>query len=539
MLEAILSNFSMDELISFLPRGAVDFALKVTNEDDELDKSGVVKVVSNTCGIDFIVDKRSRKLLIERMLPEALIELFPEFKLEGKSVEPRHYDAVISWSENNVGEFAKRIGLYSDYVESQFETTDIETIFRVEPSYGLFPYQKKISDTVIDRFSGKTKRLLIHLPTGAGKTRTAMNIVAEHLRESPNNLVLWLADKEELCQQAFDEFKKAWGSCGDRPCTVYGFYADSDESLSGIDSGCVVAGLHKLLSIKKKDSNQLKLLYGELRSKVSLVVFDEAHKAIADKYGQITEEFVNFSGFESKLIGLSATPGRRYSEAGPSDEDKALSLFFDENKVSMDVPGYLSPIDYLVENKFLAKATFMSINYEHSKVYGYELKGCSAKETNKALSRNNDRNKTIVEIIKKECAQGSRIILFACNVEHAQKMAVVLNYLGIKAASIDSKLDSVESRRSKIKRYKSGDLQVLTNYGVLTAGFDAPKTNVAIIAKPTTSLVEYLQMAGRAMRGAKSHGNEECRVYTVVDHIPEFNSISMAFEYWNEMWSEG
>ena len=51
------------------------------------------------------------------------------------------------------------------------------------------------------------------------------------------------------------------------------------------------------------------------------------------------------------------------------------------------------------------------------------------------------------------------------------------------------------------------------------------------------SLVQYLQMAGRAMRGAKSGGNKECYIYTVMDDIPEFQSVTKAFNYWNEMWA--
>ena len=76
----------------------------------------------------------------------------------------------------------------------------------------------------------------------------------------------------------------------------------------------------------------------------------------------------------------------------------------------------------------------------------------------------------------------------------------------------------------------------MVNFNVLTAGFDAPKTNVTIIAKPMNSLVQYLQMAGRAMRGPRSGGNAECYIYTVMDDIPEFQSINLAFDYWNNMW---
>ena len=64
-----------------------------------------------------------------------------------------------------------------------------------------------------------------------------------------------------------------------------------------------------------------------------------------------------------------------------------------------------------------------------------------------------------------------------------------------------------------------------------------PKTNVAIIARPTNSLVQYSQMVGRAMRGTRSGGNDTCRIYTVADDIDEFRNVAAAFEHWDEIWA--
>lgn len=204
----------------------------------------------------------------------------------------------------------------------------------------------------------------------------------------------------------------------------------------------------------------------------------------------------------------------------------------------MKIPGYLSPIDYLVEQGYLAKANFKSLNYDHSKIAAYELRDAGGIETMTTLANNLERNRKIIDTIISECHNNSQIIVFACTVEHGINLATALSYKGIKAASIDSKNDTLESRRAKIAQYKNGELQVLVNFNVLTAGFDAPKTNVTVIAKPMNSLVQYLQMAGRAMRGYKSGGNKECNIYTVMDDIPEFQSISLAFGYWNDMWAE-
>ena len=51
-------------------------------------------------------------------------------------------------------------------------------------------------------------------------------------------------------------------------------------------------------------------------------------------------------------------------------------------------------------------------------------------------------------------------------------------------------------------------LNILINYGVLTTGFDAPKANLAIIARPTQSVSLYSQMVGRVMRGKEAGGKK-------------------------------
>jgi len=541
MLQQILSNFSEDELLSFLSKHSIDFTTDVLfdeEKDDSFSKAKLAGIIASTKHVEFVFNDKLRNILIDRLKPQLFVELFPEFELSSNQVRPEHYKAAASWASENLSLFARKIGLSKAYnVESDTDNS-IESICHIEPDYGLYPYQQSISGDTFRILKNNKKRVLIHLPTGAGKTRTAMNIASEHLRESGSNVVLWLADREELCSQAFSEFKKSWASLGNRPTTLYGFYSDSTESLGGIDSGFVVAGLHKFLSLRDSNSKQLQLLYKELRKTVTLVIFDEAHKSVAPKFQEVINDFIDSESFNADLIGLTATPGRSYSSEGLTGEDKKLADFFYNNKVSMTVSGYLSPIDYLVENGYLAKANFKSLNYDHSGITAYELRDSGGSETMKALSNNKLRNKGIIETIAKECENKAQIIVFACTVEHAINLATALAYMGIKAASVDSKNDSSESRRAKIQQYKDCKLQVLVNFNVLTAGFDAPKTNVTVIAKPMNSLVQYLQMAGRAMRGHKSGGNKECNIYTVMDDIPEFQSINLAFEYWNDMWVE-
>ncbi|USD59486.1 DEAD/DEAH box helicase [Vibrio sp. SCSIO 43140] len=538
LLVECLKEMSEEQLISMLPPGSAEFVDGLIDSETFL-RDKIVNAVALSSASRFVTEKVMREELINTLSPKMLKKIFPSYDNPKREIGSEHYKHAIEWTNTPENQllFAEKLGILDELIAMQSTNTKVRSICRISPKYKMYPYQKKISDKALSQLKTE-KRLLIHLPTGAGKTRTAMNIAVEHLRCSPNNLVLWLADREELCQQAFDEFGNAWRLCGVRDTTVYGFYSSSSESLGGIDSGFIVAGLHTLNSIRDKDSRKLQLLYEELRKKVTLVIFDEAHKAIANTYQAVTEDFVESDKFNARLIGLTATPGRTFGCESIESENYKLAKFFHFNKISMAVSGFVSPIDYLVSNGYLAKANFVSLNYLHSKVTGYNLQGEGARSTFQALADNQSRNKVLLETIKKEADSGKQVIVFACSVSHAQHLSTALNCLGITSASIDSKLDTSESRRFKISQYKKGDIQVLTNFNVLTAGFDAPQTSVTVIAKPTNSLVEYLQMAGRAMRGTKSGGNKECWIYNVHDDIPEFQSINLAFEHWDQMWAE-
>jgi superfamily II DNA or RNA helicase len=132
----------------------------------------------------------------------------------------------------------------------------------------------------------------------------------------------------------------------------------------------------------------------------------------------------------------------------------------------------------------------------------------------------------------------NRIIVFAMNVKHSNVLALALSAFGIEVYSISSDTDN-QVRKNAIKRFKS-DVDkpiILCNYGVLTTGFDAPKTSCAVITRPTDSLVLYSQMVGRVIRGPKAGGNEEAEIVTVVDtKLPGFDKVSEAFFNWEDVW---
>ncbi|MDN3721485.1 DEAD/DEAH box helicase family protein [Roseibium salinum] len=92
----------------------------------------------------------------------------------------------------------------------------------------------------------------------------------------------------------------------------------------------------------------------KLADRASLTVIDEAHQAIAPTYANVLRA-LSSKRPENALLGLTATPGRSWSEI---DEDKRLSEFFDGQKVLLEVEGYDDPVSFLMEEKYLARPIF-------------------------------------------------------------------------------------------------------------------------------------------------------------------------------------
>lgn len=408
----------------------------------------------------------------------------------------------------------------------------------IEPGYGLFPHQVDACRECLGYLmQGDRPRVLLHMPTGAGKTRTAMNVLAHIFRDrlSDSELVVWLAHSEELCEQAADEFEKAWRSLGNRPVNIYRAYGQNMPDFEALQGGLLVGGLQLLYSRSLTEQSA----FLRLAQRVSVVVMDEAHQAIAPTYRHVLDLLTVRP--RTALLGLSATPGRSLLDAY---QDMELAEFFKRQKVTLQVPGYTNPILYLQAEGYLAQVEYEYIRYrpgEEIALTKDEVQRLQAEldlpqSVILRLGQDHKRNLLIVTRLIEEAKTGCKIIVFACSVEHAHILAGILAVKGFRAAAITSRTNP-SRRRQVIADYRQPlGCQILCNYGVLTAGFDAPKTKCALIARPTQSVVLYSQMVGRAARGPRAGGNEQCKIITVVDQLPGFRSVAEAFGYFEEIW---
>jgi len=482
---------------------------------------------------DLLLDNKARPQLLELLPPDEAAALAGHLGLD-TAAPYRALSEFKPRSASSRSELLEYFGLY--LVEEEAEDVPPTTLL-VSAVHGLFPHQRRAAGQVWRYLMDEPHRVLLHMPTGAGKTRTAMNIVARFLRESLDpTVVVWLGHSEELCEQAAQEFAEAWTSLGDHEIDLVRWWGSHEPDLAEIRGGMVIAGLAKAYAACQRSTERFGLLAG----RTGMVVMDEAHQATAPTYEHVLQFFTT-AGTEKPLLGLTATPGRTWSDI---EEDERLSDYFYRQKVGLEIPGYESPVDYLVDEGYLARTEYVSLHHDG----GIELSPRDLADLRDdldiparllgKLAEDEQRNLLIVARLEQMFREHSRIIVFAATVEHARVLATVLRARGFRAAAITGGTPRAErSRVIEGFRAASDEPKAIINFGVLTAGFDAPRTSAALIARPTKSLVLYSQMVGRATRGPKAGGNAKAEVVTVVDtRLPGFASMVEAFHNWEDVW---
>jgi len=514
--------------------GPDEFKLLKVFEGETSDQQQLVDIVLNLNEKwELLRNKKYRNIITDSMEAEEVKQL--AFILDAEySGSPYKAIRLKSIRKNSAREelFFGFFGFQTPEIEVRIHEDAVENI---EVKHGLYPHQRNAL-LKVERILEQSGRVMLHMPTGSGKTRTAMNLISKHLNREGKGIVLWLAHSEELCEQAVGEFKQSWRYLGDREIKVRRFF--KSHSWQDIDDGLVVAGLSKMWHYVK-DSTELAYKAKD----ISLIVFDEAHQSLAETF-QLPIQTILVKNKRCKLLGLSATPGRTWNDI---TEDRKLSELFNGKKVGLEIEGYTSPLDYLISEGYLSKPIFNQLNYPGKiELTNHESKQLAVgldipKTLLDRLSLDGLRNFSIVSKAEELTRLGhKRILIFAINVKHAKTINSFLKLRGVDSDVVTGETESDKRKRiiSKFKQ-EGGGVRVLCNFGVLTTGFDAPKTSAAIISRPTKSLVLYSQMVGRVIRGPKVGGTKTAEVWTVVDtKLPGFGTLADAFSNWEDVWSD-
>ena len=419
----------------------------------------------------------------------------------------------------------------------------------------LHDYQRVVAANVREMLRsnggrGVERRGMVSMPTGSGKTRVAVQAIVEAMRDDGfRGGILWVADRDELCEQAVEAWVQVWRSEGSeaQQLRISRMWSGQPKPLPATENHIVVATIQTLNARLFNQPAEYEFL-----KDFKLAVFDEAHRSIAPTYTSVMQEVgLTFRRREDEpfLIGLTATPYRGHDEAetarlvGRYGRTRLDAGAFAHDNPEMVVKelqsmGVLAQADHEV----IEGGTIRLRPEEWEEILRF-VRGPERRELLLAwlpqsvedrLANSAQRTRRILEAYDEHVEPDWPTLIFATSVEHAQTLAALLNRQGIAARAV-SGMTEPSTRRRVVEGFRNGEINVLANYGVFREGFDAPKTRAIIVARPVYSPNLYFQMIGRGLRGPLNGGDDRCLILNVRDNIEDFGH-ALAFSDLDWLW---
>ena len=345
------------------------------------------------------------------------------------------------------------------------------------------------------------RKALLTMATGAGKTRTVIALCELLMRCNWVKRVLFLADRVALVRQAVNAFKKFLPDA-----SPVNLVTEKDaEGRVFVSTYPTMMGL-----TEEACDGQRRFGVGHF----DLVIIDEAHRSVYQKYGAI------FEYYDSLLVGLTATP--------KDEVDRNTYRLFN---LESGVPTDNYTLDEAVRDGFLVppKAVSVPLRFQREGI-SYDQLSEEEKEEWDALDWNDDGtipnrveaeavnrwlfNKDTVDKVLEhlmtrglKVAGGDRLgktIIFAKNHDHAQFVAERFNinyphYKGEFARVIDFETEYVQNLIDNFS-IPAKDPHIAISVDMLDTGVDIPEVVNLVFFKLVRSKTKFWQMLGRGTR---------------------------------------
>jgi type I restriction enzyme R subunit len=364
-------------------------------------------------------------------------------------------------------------------------------------------YQTRAIRKVAERFEKDHQRkALLVMATGAGKTRTVIALCDLLMKAGWVKRVLFLADRVALVKQAANAFKAHLPASS--PVNLV-----TEKSESGrvyISTYPTMMGMID----EKRDDGTRRFGTGHF----DLVIVDEAHRSIYQKYGAI------FDYFDSFLVGLTATPKDEVDR-------NTYRLFALEDGVPTDEYS----LDDAIKDKFLVPPKAVSVPLQFAREgIRYDDRTDEEKDQWDALEWDEEgevpdevsaaainqwlfNKDTVDKVLKHLMERGQKVeggdrlgktIIFAKNHDHAEFIVKRFDenyaqYAGHFARVIDFK---VEYAQSLIDSFSQAEKMphIAISVDMLDTGIDIPEVVNLVFFKLVRSKTKFWQMVGRGTR---------------------------------------
>jgi len=388
---------------------------------------------------------------------------------------------------------------------------------------------------------GKTsKRALLALATGAGKTFIAVNLLKRISDAGQLTRALFVCDRDELRTQAVKAFQNVFGS------DAAEVYRKSDGTNNAKNARIHIA-TYQTLGVENEngDATFLTTFYPE--DYFTHVVIDECHRSAWGKWSQVLTRNSN-----AVQIGLTATP-RKLKYKIQTEETKKDDVITANNITYFGEPAYEYDIAQAIEDGYLAACEIQKgrVNIDDTGISMEEIIARNpvdaitglpiSKEQIKELYGKTEFEDLILlpDRVLAMCTDlfnyfletgrpEQKTIIFCARDRHADDVAVCMNNLYAKWCK-DNNLQRREYYAFKCTAASSGNDQlpdlrasnrshfIATTVELLTTGVDVPCIRNIVFFKYVKSPISFYQMIGRGTRIDTPTGKLMSRVYDYTD----------------------
>lgn len=343
--------------------------------------------------------------------------------------------------------------------------------------HSLRYYQQQAKDSIFAKWD-EVDNILYQMPTGTGKTRLFTSIIRDIVLFNIENKKRWgiliIAHRSELIEQIDASLNKYRIS--------HGIISGDKKFVRDLTLPVQVASIQ---TITHPANARLVELF-----RADFIIIDEAHHAIARSYNKLWKFYPR-----SKKLGVTATPWRMDGR-GFADIFNAM------------IPS--APIKDFLAQGWLAPYKYYSAHVSElwNNIDAIRRFSADGDYQVSALESLVDQQRIRAQLLDSylELAAGKKGIIYSISRKHSKSICMQFRDVGIAIADIDSETPA-QLRHKLVADFKQGKIQILVNVDIFSEGFDCPDLEFVQLARPTRSLVKYLQQVGRGLR---KNGDKQC-----------------------------
>lgn len=331
---------------------------------------------------------------------------------------------------------------------------------------------------------------LIVAPTGSGKSVIISDIIRRIISKKPEYKILIVSHRKEILEQNAHELQRLM------PQEPIGIYS---------------AGLGQKRFRRITYANIQSVFKADI-PETQLVIVDECH-LIPKNSDSMYQKFLGrvfAKNHNAKMVGLTATPYRLDQGSLISEDSLFTHVAYDIDLRSLIEQGFLSQL--------ISRPSDTETDLSNVKTSGYDFNQGDLENAFDPMTEAH-----VEEVIAKGQNRKSWLI-FCSSIKHAEHVSEVLSAKGVSSYPVHSQIFDMERDR-RIREFKEGKVQAITNCDVLTTGFNHKPVDLLVLLRATKSCGLYVQMVGRGTRTAE--GKKNCLVLDFGGNIERHGPIDL------------